>query len=330
MEKENVEYKFVVCNNIAGGYYDFGYKDFQGNASVAYFPTRMFGQRTLLSKLLVRLTFSKKMNRIVKEPFKRYTYKHLFPHSFNKEDKICYIFFGTTEEIFQSSYIKYLKNTYPNIKTVLYMQDILERNYYLDISRCKNIFDLLVSYDKGDCQRYGMLYYPTPMSYYELDVKDENKFDFYYCGKAKTRYELLYQIYDKASSLGLKCDFYLFDLPKCAPQKEGIHYPDKYFSYEDNLCRMRMSRCIVDIMQENADGFTPRVWDSIINDRHLLTNNTILLESHFFRPEAMHSVKSFLDTKSFPEWIGSTVSYSIEIKKQLSPNNFLIFVESNL
>lgn len=330
MEKVNLEYKFVVCNSIIGGYYDFGYKDFQGNDSVAYFPTRLFGQKNLLSKLLIRLTFSRKINRIVKEPFKKYTYKHLFPHGFGKDDRICYIFFGGTEEIFQSSYMKYLRYTYPKLKTVLYMQDIVERSYYLDINRCKNNFDLLVSYDKGDCQRYGMLYYPTPMSYYELDVKDENKFDLYYCGKAKTRYELIYQIYDKANSLGLKCDFYLYDLPKCAPRKEGINYPTKYVSYEDNLKRTRMSKCVVDIMQENADGFTPRVWDSIINDRHLLSDNALLPESHFYKPEAMHSVKSFLNTKSYPGWIDSTISYSTEFKKQLSPNNFLRFVERNL
>ncbi|MCQ2059546.1 MAG: hypothetical protein MJY71_06940 [Bacteroidaceae bacterium] len=330
MEKENLEYKFIVCNNIAGGYYDFGYKDFQNNASVVYFPTRLSRQKSFLSKLLIRLTFSRKVNRIVKEPFKRYTFKHLFPHDFCREQKICFIFFGCTEEIFQSSYIQYLRATYPKLKIILYMQDIVERNCYLDIKKCRNNFDLLISYDKGDCQKYGMLYYPTPMSYYDIQVQDEKKYDLYFCGKAKTRYELIYQIYNKATLLGLQCDFYLFDMPENSPRINGIHYPTKCFSYEENLRCSRRCKCIVDIMQENADGYTPRVWDSIMNDRHLLTNNASLVDSCYYHPESMHFLNTFLKSNESPEWLNKYVSYSTDFKKQLSPNNLLYFIEHNL
>ena len=80
-------------------------------------------------------------------------------------------------------------------------------------------------------------------------------------------------------------------------------------------------------MQDDASGFTPRVWESIAYDKHLLTNNASLEYSEFFNSNYMHQLAEIGDVLS---WINEPVSYGIEEKKQMSPTHFLEKIAANL
>ena len=114
------------------------------------------------------------------------------------------------------------------------------------------------------------------------------------------------------------------------PQKEriegdGLIY-DSPISYMDNLRYVLASKCILEVMQANADGYTPRLWEAIMYDKHLLTNNAFIRNTQYWNPRGIHLLTECNDFL----FINNSVSYSGDIKKSKSPVNMLYFIEKHL
>lgn len=316
-----MEYKYNYVIVGADGYYLVGYHDLMTLKNVRYFSSMYDGITSVFDKKIIRFTFSKKINKILANPLSFYTYPRLFPFKFEDNKPLVFLFFGHTHYVYQSSYLKYLRKTYPNVKLVLYMQDVIARNFYLDFEKVRNSFDLILSYDKGDCNKYGLLYYPTPYSIYpiESEVLIE-PLDVFYCGHAKSRYNQIFDVYHRCKEKGLKVKFFVTAVPNdkkiiC----DDIIY-DKPISYIENLQYVQKSKCILEIMQENADGYTPRFWEAIIYDKHLLTNNTKIVNSNYYNKEYIHMTSNINDITS---WLYKSVKNSNSVKQSLSPLNLL-------
>lgn len=327
MKDFQYNYNYVICG--AGGYYLFGYHDVISHPQVCYHATHTDGFSSFISKKLLRLNFSQVVNNFIHTPFSKYVNPRLYPHPFKRQSNICFIFFGGVQYIYQTCYLDYLRKTYPKAKLVLYMQDLVIQNKKLDFDSIKNKFDLLISYDQGDAKKHHMLFHPTPMSF--IDVNDDpsiEESDIYFCGKAKNRYEDIIRIYNHCQHIGLRCDFNIMELPEKFTRIEGINYPDKLFDYKKNIQHIKKTRCILEIMQQDADGFTPRLWESIMYDCHLLSNNNQIMQSSFYLPEGTH----IFDSKNEIDmtWIKQKIKYPTELKESLSPLHLLQFIDEHL
>ena len=215
---------------------------------------------------IAELILSTLLNKLIRTPLGKLVYPWLFPHSFKENRPLCFIFFGTQFAVINTSYLNYLRKKYPNAKLVLYMQDIIASLPYYDIESYKKRFDLVLSYDKGDCERYNLEYYPTPFSKIDIAKLPEvdEDIDVYFCGAGKTRYPEIFKAYIRCKNQELKCKFFLMGVPLDKRiDGEGLVY-DKRISYEMNLAYAAKSKCILEIMQENADGYTPRLWEAIM------------------------------------------------------------------
>lgn len=320
-----LKYNYVICG--AGGYYNFGYRDIMNLPNVRYYSSYTDCVNSTLQKLLVCFNFSAKVNRIVKTPLSKIVYPHIYKADFKEQKPLCYVFFGNVQYIFQTSYLKYLKSEHPNIKLVLYMQDLICRNAKLDFEACRDSFDLILSYDRGDAEKYGLAFHSTPMSV--INVPSDpllDKSDIYFCGFAKTRFPIIHELYRKYTDMGLKCDFHIMQFPDNEEKVDGIQYDENILTYEQNIQHVLNTKAVLEIMQEGADGFTPRVWESIIYDRHLLTNNGRLCHSGFYDERFMHES----DASDIGRLIDCPVSYSDEQKRQLSPVHLLEYIDSLL
>ena len=325
MELDNLKYNYVICG--AGGYYDFGYRDVMNLPNVRYYSRYDGGVRTKLEKFLIRFNFSKKVNRFLKTPFGHVVYPIIYKPDFYDTKPLCFIFFGNVEYVYQTSYLKFLRKKYPDVKIVLYMQDLIHKNPQLDFNRCKCNFDLILSYDRGDCLKYDLHFHPTPMS--QVVVEEDNlieESDVYFCGYAKSRYQLINDLYMRYTSYGLKCDFNIMKYPTDAPRVDGIKYHDCLFTYEQNIQHILKTKAILEVMQDGADGFTPRVWESIIYDKHLITSNTSLINSEFYDRMSMHIYNDI----SLVDNIFTPVAYSLNKKQQLSPIHLLKYIDNIL
>lgn len=320
------KHNYVIVG--ADGYYLVGYHDLMTLNNVRYFSGIYDGITSELDKKMIRFTFSKKVNKIFQNPLSFYTYPRLFPFQFEDDKPLVFLFFGNTQYVYQSTYLKYLRKNYSNVKLVLYMQDVIARNFDLDFEKVRNCFDLILSYDKGDCKKYGLLYYPTPYSIYPIE-NDEliEPLDVFYCGHAKSRYNQIFDVYHRCKEKGLKVKFFITAVPNdkkiiC----DDIIY-DKPISYIENLQYVQKSKCILEIMQDNTDGYTPRLWESIIYDKHLLTNNTFLQKSRFYQVQSMHHAD---DIENILSWINNPISNSEELKISLSPKELLKCIDTSI
>lgn len=325
LKNKELRYNYIIIGS-SFPYYDYGYKDIMDLEGVKYFRSFLDGLNSSFLIFLVRLFFSKRVNKYIKKFFTEYVYKKIYNAHFVKEKPVCIIFFA--DQYYEFSYIDFLSKKYPNSRFVLYFQDLVA-NKLVDlkyIDRLKQKFDIIISYDKSDCKKYGLYYFPTPMSI--IDVEQNEKIeesDIFFCGFAKNRYKIINEIYKKMTNIGLKCDFYLMSYPEGEERLEGIHYNEPMLSYKTNIQHILKTKCILEIMQEGAVGYTPRLWESIIYEKHLLTNNLSVSESDFFNSKNIHFVN---DLDKIKGWINTTVSYSDVEKEKLSPINLLFYIDS--
>lgn len=320
----DLKYNYVIVGN--GGYYLAGYHDIIDLPYVSYHKDYYDGFDSFVARQLVRLNLSPKVNKFIHSPFSHFVFPRLYPHHFEDNKPLCYVFFVYK---YRTDYLQYLRKTYSNVKLVLYMQDIVARTKGMDFNTISKQFDLLISYDKNDAEIYDMEYHPTPMSFVAIEETNHiPKSDIYFCGKGKDRYPLIHSLYNQCIDMGLNCDFHITDMPQDAERIEGINY-NKRLTYIENLQHVVKTKCILEIMQGGADGYTPRTWESIMYNKHLLTNNKVIADSPYFYLKGHHDLHSLKDG-SIIQWINTRVKYPDELKKRLSPIRLLSFIDAKL
>lgn len=318
------KYNYIIAGGQ--GFYKIAYSDIKDLPNVVYFCNYIDGVKPRLKQWLVRINFNLKINQFIKVPLKKIVYPWLFPYSFKEKRPLCFIFFGVQFAVINTDYIEYLRKRYPDAKFVLYMQDIIASLPYYDIESYKKRFDLILSYDKGDCKRYNLEYFSTPFS--KIDIarlpKVNEDIDVFFCGAGKNRYPEIFDAYRQFIRQGLKCKFFLVGVPYDKRiEGDGLIY-DKRISYEENLAYVAKSKCILEIMQEDADGYTPRLWEAILFDKHLITNNTDIKESPYIQFDGIHILD---ECKSFA-FLNDKIAYPMRIKEEKSPVNLLLKIES--
>ena len=139
------KYNYIIAGG--SGFYEVAYSDLYNLPNVVYFKNYIDSINSKIKQLLIRINFNLKLNDFIKTPFSKLVYPWLFPHSFKEDRPLCFIFFGTQFAIINTSYLDYLRRRYPNVKLVLYMQDIVASLPYYDIKSYKKKFDIVLSYD---------------------------------------------------------------------------------------------------------------------------------------------------------------------------------------
>ena len=114
--------------------------------------------------------------------------------------------------------------------------------------------------------------------------------------------------------------------PEGEKRIDGIHYEGKNLSYEQNIQHVLNTKAVLEIMQEGADGFTPRVWESIIYDKHLLSNNASLHHSEYYNADFMHDIYD----ANVLQLVNMPVRYDSNHKNILSPTHLLKFIDELL
>lgn len=328
MEKNNYRYNYIIIGGE--GYYQVAFADLFKLPNVCFFSSVYDGLTNPFHKAIVKINYSEKVNQIIINPFGRIADRLICKANFSTPKDLCIIFFGRNYQYFNSSYKQYLKEQYGNVKYVIYFQDLICTHPNIDIEKVKKEFDIVLSYDYGESQRYGIDYYPTPFSFVPIpDNPSVQDSDVYFCGYAKTRYKQIFEVYEKCVDAGLKCDFNLFGLSKEERlYQDAINYIEP-LSYMQNLQHVQKSKGVLEIMQINAVGYTPRVWECITFDKRLLTNNPLLENSRFYNFSNMlrvenvtgNQIKSFVDTPA---------TYTIQEKMSLSPLCLLKYIENHL
>lgn len=298
------------------------------------FLDKYFYQRNKLYLFLMRALYKKEINKYLKSKFEfilRPDFSLIRAIKKYNRENICVIFNNSSVNKYYNEYtLKNIRNKYPNVKFVLYFVD--------SVFQCKNsnavklaktgIFDLVYTYSKPDAEKYGYLYYPTPYS--KMNNFSQNTIKgIYFCGTEKGRTVLLKNIAAQCKKLGVT---YNFDV-------EGN--PDnsnKYFKIREGNIKKYVDvvkdtisyNCILDLTQKSLDGSKPglslRVYEALVYDRVLITNNPLIKEFKYYNPKTMHYIENAGDIKK--EWVADRVKNNYH--NQFSPLNFAKDIEKRL
>ncbi len=330
-----MKYNYIIIN-YGNEIYQYYYKDIN-KLEYAYFD---FGYpyNTLL-RLLMKLHFSPKVNRLISLPNKQFWIKRhikklkkVYESMQKKYDGICFILFSDCLFMEKYGLNKWIKHYFPGAKVVYYFQDLIEKDQLkINFIRDKNpSVDLIMTYDGKEAQKYNLYQHNLPYSNLnELSSKNALiKYDVAFVGLAKDRLNEIRAAYKILSKKGLKCFFYVVD-----PQNKQTNILDENFvisnknmGYLEYLNIINKSKCILEIIQKGSSGNTTRVNEAIEFDKYLLTNNTSLIDNPLYESRYMF-VYECLDTFDINK-INGQVAY--KNKGLLSPDKFLQDVEKEL
>ena len=185
-----------------------------------------------------------------------------------------------------------------------------------------------MSYNKTDAEKYGLLYHPTQYSSIEIPKNDFIPYsDVYFLGAAKNRFESIIKAFEYFKANGLKCDFYVTDVPRKERKYTNEIKYIKHMSYIENLQHIDKTKAILELMQEKSTGFTLRMWEAITYEKLLITNNKAVEK---LKDNSNGFVVLNNPNNNWQDLLNLRVKYDSSWEKQMSVKHFLEFIENNL
>lgn len=332
-------YNYVIFNyydnphrKMEDGYYAICLNDLKHlkNVQIVSFP---LDSKNKILRFFYRLHHSYRLNKIVKLPFKKIWYPLYFDKKYFKDDKpICFVAIGPYITV---DYIKYLKKKYKDAKFVKIHRDLVKiyqkgSPEWTD-ENLRKYYDLWMSYDKNEAKEKHMIHFDEFESKLDLECKNSNdkQPDLFFAGVAKNRLDLIMDVYDRFASLGKTCDFYLVGVePGRQVKKPGIVYSNSFLSYKEILQRSLNAKCILEINQQKAIGYTARFLEAVIYNKKLITNNQSIKESKFYNPRF---IKCFTEVREIDEAFILDDGYiDYNYNNEFSPINVLNQIEKEL
>lgn len=173
----------------------------------------------------------------------------------------------------------------PDSKRFIYYWNIIKDEQYLQHRKklaAENGFKLY-HYDHGNCSRYDMQF--NTIMYYEgieLPVRPATS-DLLFLGFVKDRGSKLNNLYRTIRESGFTPRFVIVKAD-AESRKYPFEFHDSYVPYMEYLDMVSESRGILDIAQENQDGFSMRVMEAIFLNKKLVSTNTALRDADFYDP----------------------------------------------
>ena len=233
-----------------------------------------------------------RINERIKKPFKRILYPYVFKDKNDGNKPYCFIIARGDLPI---DYFDYLKDKYSGCKIVKIHRDLvrlIHRKSGYSEESMNRIFDLRLSYDQGDAEKYKMIHFDEIESM--IDVKRDTNYpisDVFFAGIAKDRLPKVLTAYKIFTDAGLKCDFYITGVSKKdQKQGKGIKYGKRILPYNEMLYRTVNSRCMLDINQEGADGYTSRILEAIMYNKKIILDNQSVKSCKYYNPKYMQVV----------------------------------------
>lgn len=191
------------------------------------------------------------------------------------------------DSMIRIEFMQWLKEKNPRAKVIFWYWNN-EKDYRLYPDELKDIACELWSFNKKDCEKYGLRYNTQFYgSYFFETVENEIekisiKYDLVFVGRNKGRNIQIEEMLGAAT--GKKINIYkyyvndnVYKLPK-----EGIHKP---LSYMEFLKVEMQGKAILDWVVEETSGLSLRVMEALYFHKKLVTNNRNILEYDFYHSD---------------------------------------------
>lgn len=301
---------FFVCDADARTY-QITLNDISKMDNVMQFG-RPFSFKNKFLDLLNKFHFSFKVNKKIFLPFKGIWNKFSIINSkIDDNNQNWLVLTNLSIYKFASSYIEWLQKKH-NFKIVMiYFDTAAKVSPFCKKLISKVKFDLIYSFDKVDCDKYGWIYTNSLYSRVQVkNIKEQDNYDFYFVGAEKTRGDFIFNLFNALKSKGYKCNFVMITKNyKQERDVEGFHQLKDRISYDKILEDIQNARCIVDIVQKGQDGLTMRPYEAIFYNKFLLSNNLNVKKMDFYNPNFMFEFDDVNDISKMTFDLNKKVDY---------------------
>lgn len=299
--------------------------DFKENENVKIINSKFSCNLNKFLEIIAKIHFSYKINQIINLPFKSIWGKKIVKEIKEKQDEnLIFIIYDRNLMANNEKFIKLLRKKFPKCKLVYMFTNIVKISGANDnnfVNKLNEMYDVVYAFDPSDAQKYNFCYSPLIYSYNEIDVKNKN--GVFYVGRAKDRYNMLIDVYNKIKELNIDREFYIFGVPTDKQEyKDEIKY-NKYISYEECLKNIQESDCLLDIIQGESEGFTIKTCEAVYYDKLLITTNKNVKKAPFYDERYILVIETANDIKKDFFKNSKNVKYSKEGKEYFSVNTYL-------
>lgn len=209
-----------------------------------------------------------------------YVYKNGYDSSYNgkkywknfgkwKKNIKYYKLIVLGENFFNHDVSRYIKETNPDCKVIVFFWNKLNLDWYSSILEDPNVDDFY-TFDENDSKKYNLKFNSTFFSKkLKLPVeKCEN--DIFFIGREKDRKDKILYLKNKLDKLNIKTNFII------------VNDETSYIDYKKVLSFISKSKAILDFNAYNQNGLSLRVMESIFFEKKLITTNKNIINYNFY------------------------------------------------
>jgi len=330
---DGLKYNYVIFNSVDSklrynekGYYTICVNDLLSfnNIKVIWAP---LSESNHVLRYLYNIHLSARINNKIRLPFKKIWNPLYFKNTFKDNKPICFVLMDRIP----ISCCTYLKHKYPNSRFVAMYRDVIKITQELYPDHPNNpIFDLQMTIDKKEAKKYNWFHFDEFESKINVPISEDYPLsDVFFAGKAKDRLPRLLEAYSIFTKAGLKCSYYLTGvLPEDRVELPNVVYADKFMPYSEMLYNTVNSRCVLEINQEEALGYTSRFLEAVMFNKRLITDNLAVKESKFYSPENIQCVSNVSEID--PEFVKNNNVVDYHYNNEFSPVHVIKKIDSEL
>jgi len=183
-------------------------------------------------------------------------------------------------------FIKKLRNKYSGAKFIQYIWDDI--SLFPKLLDSFQIFDRILSYEPGDCNKYGLIFRPFffVIQYKTNDCTHQYVYDMFFIGSFHTdRLQVLENVKKLNPQINCYMHFYInpvtFLLNKAIWSKRSF-FRFRKMKYAEMIGTMKNSRAILDIQNISQNGLTTRIFEALGSRSKIITTNMNILDYEFY------------------------------------------------
>lgn len=279
---EDLDYNKYICNAV------------RGKKDTYIFP----GVGSKLATKLFKIHNAWPLNKRFELPWKSFWFKRcLDEKNFSREDNIIFLFYECFHFSYSKKYLNYLKKKYINSKFVFLLMNPVGDYILSKLEKVKDCYDEIITFFQSDADAYGYLCYESGLYGAEqLPESDLPETDVFFVGEDKGRLNVLLNIYETLTKNGLKCDFYITNVPIEKQKYSSDIVYNTPIPYEEVLQHIQKTKCILEVLQKNGFYCSLRTLEAYAYKKKLLTTNQRIYDADFYTPEIVGVIE---DSKNF-------------------------------
>lgn len=282
-------------------------------------PYKPLKNRVLL--FLRKIHTRRKINNIIKLPFKGIWSCSLKGINWNKETKYYVIFDSASIYPIKVDYLKSLQNEY-DIKYIMVMNDHFlspyagpARKYISNLT-----FEYIFTIDNKDAEERNFIFSDAHYSIIYKPGESKVSYDICFTGLNKGRLDLLYAIYDGIQKNSLASLYRIVHVKKSQQKYDGIIY-NQFITYEEVIKEALKCNCILEILFSGQTGATLRYYEAVCYNKKLLTNNKNVVNLPFYNPDYIHVFEKPEDIDW--NWVKERVPVDYHYDGRFSPTHLI-------